>query len=254
MIIPYDKRVSPIPAVTGFKLTTDYYRTATPDGLPGSSLMTFFAVATYKRYFNFTDCLFSRGDGSLGFYIQSTGNGLRILVANGAGVTVISNDFVISGMVNIPLVIIARYSNGTIQFWVNGVSVAAITTGVGYTPAVAATNIGGYAVGLQAATDWIVHEAGVLDTYDVVASYNTAFGTSAPGLTAQWQEDLQQGRYLTCPNNGGVWGATSEYWSARDALLGGTGVTRATWLDRSTNAFSMSRFGTIQPAQSMARF
>jgi hypothetical protein len=92
----------------------------------------------------------------------------------------------------------------------------------------------------------------MLDTYDVVASYNTSFGVGGAGLTAQWQEDLQQGRYLTCPVNGGVWPVTSEYWSARDAVAGGGG--KATWVDRSANAFVASRTGALQACSVVPRF
>lgn len=236
--------------VSDFKQAANYYSTAAPGGLAGSSLMTFFVVFTLKRYPNSgTNCLFSRTLGGVGYYIQLGGTLVATATNSTPGAVVTPAILTTTLAFNRPYIFIVRYNGvpnpGNIEGWLAGVSTGTTTLGTGYTPdAAAQTTIGGYWVGQQPAVETIIHECGMLDTYDVVASYNTSFGVGGAGLNAQWSEDLQQGRYLTCPNNGGVWGASSEYWSARDAIVGP--ATKATWLDRSTNAFSAARTGAMQ--------
>jgi hypothetical protein len=255
MLIPYDKRVAPISAIN--PSANNNYATANPGGPAGSSLMTFFAVITMKRTITAgADVIFQRRVGAAGWMIyMNNSNQLFFYAANATPAFVATPAAIVPN--GIPLILIGRYNGvpnpGNIEGWINGVSTGITTLGTGYTVAVSNTCIGcNSSSAAEAANDQLIHEVGMLDTYDAQASYNTAFGTGVAGLTAQWQEDLQQGRYLTDPT-GSNWGANTAYWSARDALLG-VGAPKLAWLDRSTNLYSMARTGAPQPAQAMARF
>lgn len=254
MLIPGNKRVSENAAIicrggptqTGFK-------SASPGGPAGSSLMTFACVMTYRGpALPGNQYIFSRTSGGLsGWMFFLTADTIVTICANStpAFVQVTGPALVL----NQPTIVVARYNNGSLQVFSNGVSVGTATLGTGFTLSGVATMVGTLlASSAYNANAVRVSECFMLDGYDVVASYNTSYGTGAAGLYAQWAEDLQQGRYLTCPRNAGVLGASDWYWSARDVVSGPT--TKTTWTDRGLNAVALTKSGSPQGCSVTTRF
>lgn len=243
MIVAPDKRVVPVAAIAGFRTGVDY-ATANPGGPAGSATMSFFFIGTFKRLpANGTKFVFLRtvAPGSTGWYIFLANQTLSAVACNSTPAAVQSPGYAITAAdIGRQMIVIARYLNGTIQLWVDGVSIGTTTLGTGYTSAAAATRIGSRADGFPETT-LVMSECGVLDNYDIAAT--------VVARTAQWQEDLQHGRYLTWPR---AMTADDWYWSARDAVTGIGG--KVSWLDRGPNATSMARTGVPQAAQIAPRF
>ncbi len=219
------------------------FSTSSPGGPSGSGTMSFFVVATARRVSANAGYLIARYSGSTtgwAIYYQTTN--IWVLGCNS---TPALNQTSTPYSVGVPLVIFGQYTNGVIRLYLNGVLMNMASLGAGYTAAAAATTVGRLASAVHNSNDFIIHEAGMLDTFDV--------GPTAAAVSAQWMQDLEQGRYLTCPTNGGVWGANQAYWSSRDITLGSAGCG-STWLDRSTNLYSMARSGSPQTACVPARF
>lgn len=244
MIIAADKRVRSRMGVGGFR-ATNYYTTANPGGPAGSSLMTFFAVfqcssnalAAYE--YIFTHYNTSVAGWAIGRNI-TTGT-LYGFAVNSTPALVVTP--YATPPLNTPLVYIVTYNSGTIAAWLNGVSLGSTVLGAGYTSVVTATSIGHEATTpTYPAKTTRVLEAGMLDGVDLTAS--------VPALSAQWQEDLQQGRYLTWPR---TMTASDWYWSATD-IVGAGGTCGPTWTDRGPNAVPMTRTGAPQSAVVIPRF
>lgn len=227
MIIPSDKRIASRASVGGFR-SGSYYAGANPSGPTGSNLMTFFCVFQPERLPTGTQVLFGRSTlAADGWLFWSSGTSLFTSVRNGVGAFV--NNTLVIAPPFVPTVLIARYNNGTLETWANALTSGASTSGTGYTSVATRTTIGVRDNLLQEAIDYTVFAAGMLDTFDVAATIATVNG--------QWQEDLQQGRYLTDPSAGAL-GANLWYWDARNA--------GATWIDRGPNAVSLARTGAPQ--------
>jgi hypothetical protein len=245
VIIPGSKRVSMRAGV--ICRANSSYVSAGGAGPAGSSLMTFFTIVTLKRVQTTVGAFFfSRYSGS-GWLIYEPAAAIQFYATNSTPTDVVTPSFTITqSMVGIPLILLARYNGvpnpGNIEGWINGVSTGITTLGTGYTapPGAAPTAIGSNSTA-GGNPFFYTHACGMLNTYDVAASYNTAFGTGGAGLTAQWMEDLQQGRYLTDPT-GGALGANLWYWDAKDAVVG---AATKTWIDRGPNAVSIPRAGTV---------
>ncbi len=234
------------------------YAGANPSGPAGSATMTFAAVISLKRtWLGGAGQVFGRRTGTGGWMIYvNNSNVLTFYACNATPAFVITPATVIGPNLT-PLVLIARYAQvagvATLEGWYNGVSTGATALGAGYAAAAAATCVGCFAsTTAEPATHADIHECVMLDGYDVVASYSTALGTGAAGLTAQWRQDLAQGRYLTDPT-GSNWGASTANWSARNAALGLGGCVPS-WIDRSTNAYVQTRILTPQSSGCSARF
>lgn len=242
MLLSHDRRVVPVPALAGFR-GTGSYATANPGGPAGSALMTFFAVFMAQRLPGTAttfENIFGRnnaGPAGWGIYFSTT-NLLRFSAANATPAAVNVNTSVV---LQTPMVAIARYTNGTLDAWVNGVLVGTTTLGAGYTAHANATFIGNFQGGVDPARNCTIAECGMLNGFDIAATVATT--------TAQWQEDLQQGRDLTWPQTPDA--QNDWYWSARDAVLGRD--ARATWTDRIQGAI-MTRTGAPQGGQIMPRF
>ena len=238
----FPNRVSEIAGVTGFGKGANF-KTASPGGPAGSSLMTFFCVATLLRASAGTDYLFQRfmvGGAADGWGILYEGNTIRVFAANATPAEVSASRAVSVSMHKTPLIIVARYNGvpnpGNIQGWVNGVSTGVTPLGTGYSSAANFTAVGIDGAQIRFSPNIIIHEAGMLDGYDCAATIAT--------LNAQWTEDLQQGRPLTWPR--AAVAGSDWYWSARDAALGLGGCV-PTWTDRYSGV-AMTRTGTPQSA------
>ncbi len=260
MLVPANKRVCEVPAIyCPTTVTQAGYKTAAPGGPAGSALFTFacafetFTPGISSSYNN----LWNRWNGAnAGWWmrcVSTATNTTPVLVEcgahNGAG------GFVSTTLAAYPLkqmvIVIGRWNSGAMSQWVNGVFTSTISSGAGFSAFAGATMIGcNVTAAANNARNSRIGECVFLDTYDVATYNNPLYGTGAAGLYAQWAEQLQQGQYLTPPS--GVWGANDAYWSSRDVVQGVS--TETTWLDRSTNLYSMARTGTVLGASMIPRF
>ncbi len=226
------------------------YISASPTGPTGSSLMTIAVVLSAVKASAINEYVFNHDNGNVSGWIVNISSGtIGAVVKNSTPASVVSPYIALP--VGRPSVFIARY-NGVpnpnfLEVWLDGVSGGVTQLGTGFTPQVCGTAIGCHTTSILYAANTAIHECMFLDTYDVVASYPG--GVAA--LTQQWQEDLQQGRYLTDPSAGAL-GANFWYWSARDSQQGLYGA--ATWVDRGPNAVSAVRAGSPQLAGLPMRF
>lgn len=246
LILPANKRVVPAAAVDGLlNSTSPIYQTANPGGPAGSALMTFFCVFVLKRSpTTSVQMLFNRTSyGVTGWVMVIDSGNLKMGAGNNAGgIALTSTAISTTEFFGRPLIAICTFNSGTSSGWINGVAVTPVTLGTGYTAfsgRTAILNQGNSAV--QHGSDVSVIAAGMLDAYDATGTFST--------VNAQWEEDLQQGRYLTWPRTAV---ANSDwYWDARDVAR--PNVCGPTWTDR-ISSVAMTRTGSIQPAQAMPRF
>lgn len=247
MILTPDKRIVPRAALSGFKDSNKFYRTASPGGPQGSALMSFFCVLRMKRFplvAAGTQYLFGTttfGSSGWGIVWETTQFGMG---AGNATPALIRTNYVPTiADIGKPLILMCAWNSGTASGWVNGVATTPVVTGTGFTSAAQATCVGINPLTVQSPVDFEIMECGHLDNYD--------FGANSPTtvIYPQFAEDLQQGRYLTLPR---AMTANDHYWSARDAVLGP--MTRATWTDRGPNAVVMNRTGAPQSGAVPTRF
>ncbi len=244
MLVLGDKRVVSRMAVGGWR-NGHWFITAAPGGPAGSSLMSFFFTFTLGGLSTVTGRVFQRWSGSTtgwAFWLPSA-NTLRVTVGNStpASVNITAPAFTALN-VGRTFICICTYSNGTVSLWLNAVAVAPVTLGTGYTSAALGTSIGGISAS-PAPPGWRIHAAGMLDGIDLTAQIAT--------LTAQWQEDCQQGRAPTWPRVAAV---NSDWLWLADDIVGGGGTTGPIWTPRYTIADTMTRVLQPQSASFMPRF
>ncbi len=240
--------------------TQSGYKTAAPGGPAGSSLMTFAAVVEVVGLASNVESnyVFNRDAGG------SPGWGISIAQTTGIAAFYAGNSTPATVAITTPalptkqiVILIARYNGvpnpGNIQGSYNGVTVGPTSLGTGFSAAAVATMIGTRTTAVTHNCDYVrVYECVHLDAYDVVATYNTSYGTGFAGLYAKWAEDLQGGRYLSPPHASGLWTANDHYWSARDVVQGSG--TKTTWTDRGPNAVAMTKAGVPQSCSMTPRF
>lgn len=244
LVLPPNKRV--VPVASTIVRANGAFTTANPGGPAGTSLMTFFCIFRQRRLTSTNEVLFGRFDaGNAGWAIWVSAGNLSASVANStpALVTTPATSMSTTVLVGVPVIYIARYSNGTNQAWLNGTSVGTTTLGTGYTAFSGPTTIGSRPTAANyPAQSFEIMECGMLDAFDISGTVST--------VNSQWQEDLQQGRPLTWPRSAA---ANSDwYWSMRDAVIG-IG-TRSTFNDRYTSVAMTRNAGMPEAAQSMPKF
>lgn len=249
MLLPANKRVSENAAIISLRngVFTGYL-SASPGGPAGSATMTFGCVFMWKANSPVTGTgyLFSRSNGAVtgwGVRVVNQTGAITSFVGNSGAATVVApSATLISGQ---PVIYIARYLNGALRAWVNGLDLGTTTLGTGITTDAVATNIGMLDTGgggVQFNTNCCrISECFMLDGFDIATTVATVY--------AQWAEDLQQGRYLTWPR---AMTASDWYWSARDAIAGPS--TKPTWTDRGGNAVALTKTGSPQACSISTRY
>ena len=244
MILGANKRVAEVAGVScRDSVNVSGFIGASPSGPAGSATMTFACLLTYVRTgAAASNYPFSRADGATGWYIRVVGSTgvINAGVYNSTPTNLETPNFTLT--LGLPTLFIVRYTAGTLQAWANGVSVGVTgPTGAGFTSAATPTRIG--TRGSQPTNCETVrpYECMMLDGYDAAATIAT--------LNGQWCEDFQQGRYATWPRTMTV---NDWYWSSRDAVAGSS--TKATWIDRGTNAVSLAKTGAPQACSMIPRF
>lgn len=249
MIIPGDKRVAQRAAVSG--LTTSRYYGAV-GGPVGAATMVWGVVFTMLRPGNanlWSGTNLSSGVG--GWVAYLSGSALGVAAVSGAGVVTTHQAFpgVFDKDVNFnrPFVLVGSLAGGFISSSLSGGSTPATPTAMaGYTtkPVGQKTTIGTDDSLTNGGTGHtcMVHDTFMLEGYDGTAFASATYGNGLAGINAMWQEDLQQGRYLTWPR---AMTTADWYFSARDVVLGG-GALKSTWTDRGPNALVLSRTGAPQ--------
>lgn len=252
MITPDDERVVPMAALnlgpTGNSGRA--YVGATPSGPPGSATFTMFCIMNVVRQISvagdiqqiFSKNVFSgAGGGWLNYY--QNGSIVSIVTNSTPAGVIVSANLVTLGLIGQPLIYVASYVNGTLTAWINGSQTGTMTLGAGYTGNAIATGIGcrPSAPATNNLLDIDVAHCGFLNGYDAAAT--------VAAFTAQWQEDLQQGRDLTWPRAAV---ANSDWlWDPRDVCAGP--ATRATWTDRYSGVV-LNKNADPQSSQMMPRF
>ncbi len=252
MITPGSKRVCQRAGVRNLRLASFYSVTGGP---VGSATMMYGVVFTLLKAGNAQYWSGTNTSAGVGGWSISLGTGaFNVVAVNGAG-TVISHQsiagaFDVAANFGRTWILIGQLVGGSITSSLSNTVAAGATAVVGYTPKPAGQKV---RVGVDDATafpastvlpSYALHDAFLFDTYDGTGFVSATFGNGLAGINAMWQEDVQQGRYLTRPA-GGAYTANDTYFCAKDVV---TGIgTKNTWTDRGGNALVLTKGGTLSP-------
>lgn len=254
MITPPDKRVVNR-TVYRARSGSNHNSAAPPvNGPDGSSLCSFFCIFQLKRMpTSVVQQLFSKSTfGSTGWIILINASNQLEMGAGNSVPSLIRTLGTAFTQADVGKIIVGSccWNNGTASGWLNTTATTPVSSGAGYTGNSVAVSIGVSPLGVttQPALDVEILACAFVNAYNV--------GPDIATVVPQWQEDMQQGRYLTpiggAPN--ASWSsASSWYWDARD-VTAGAGGTKATWTDRGPNAVVLNRTGVPQTGIVPSRF